>query len=42
MRPENFEKITKELLIKMGYHDVTVTQFVKDGGVDVIAYKKMD
>lgn len=39
IRPETFEKLIKELLIKKEYQRVSVTRFVKDGGVDVVAYK---
>jgi len=34
-----FEKITKELLLKNGFHDVVVTQASNDFGVDVLAVK---
>ena len=42
LRPENFEHIIKEWLIKAGYQQVEVTRSVRDEGVDVIAYKKGD
>jgi restriction endonuclease Mrr len=40
IRPENFEHLIKEWLVKIGYEQVEVTQLSNDGGVDVIAYKQ--
>jgi restriction endonuclease Mrr len=42
IRSENFEHLVKELLVKLGYQEVHVTQAVYDGGVDVIAHKEVD
>jgi len=40
LRPENFEHLIRELLIKSDYQDVEVTRSVKDDGVDVVAYRE--
>ena len=42
LRPENFEHLIKEWLVKIGHEQVQVTRHVKDDGVDVIAYKEGD
>jgi len=40
LRPENFEHLIKEWLVKIGHEQVKVTPLSNDGGVDVIAYKQ--
>jgi len=37
IRPENFENLIGQLLIKLNYHDVKVTQHYRDEGIDITA-----
>ena len=40
--PHDFEELIGELLIKMGYKNVVVTQRSRDGGIDVRAFLEAD
>lgn len=37
MDPRDFEFLTQRVLVSQGYEDVTVTQYSRDGGIDVLA-----
>lgn len=37
LHPRDFEELTAQLIARMGYHDVVVTPYSGDGGVDITA-----
>lgn len=39
LRPDSFEYLISECLVKLGYEQVEVTRAVKDDGVDVVAFR---